>query len=144
MRTTRPNRLALAVAAGIAMVLSIPTAASAAYWGDETDYAVSSSGPTGDYVCATHTGVTACFKPDGDVLYVKDRLEDGYAAVAIWDHVVEGNYRRSGACVNKLGADHWGQCNKDFYEAGDLQFAAARYNNGNPVDRGNWVWESIS
>ncbi|MCW6007267.1 hypothetical protein K1W54_22375 [Micromonospora sp. CPCC 205371] len=132
MRTPRFRPLMLAVAAGVAAILLTPTAAYAEYYGAETDYAQSSAGPTGDYACATHTGVIACFKAYGDVIYVKDIMADGYAAVAEWS--VRTDDPRSGSCVNKLTAGKWGVCNKNFVENQTLWLDGARYDSGEFVD----------
>ncbi|GAA3254328.1 hypothetical protein ACFO1B_51335 [Dactylosporangium siamense] len=129
--------LALAATAGAAASLLAPTAASAAYYGEETNYTAITSGPTGEYVCVDHTGVNVCFKPYGDELYVRDLRADGYAAVLEWNMPENG---RRGSCVNNLGSGTWGLCNKDFPEFTRIYFNAARYNRGNLVDRG---WEQV-
>jgi hypothetical protein len=142
MRAPRRRLLALAAAAGLAATVLTPTAAHAAYYGTETDYAVYSLGPEGapigNYECVTFTGVIACLKSYGDRLYVKDTKADGYAAVAEW-FWSNGAGFRSGACVNKLTAGEWGVCNKNFGDDLTMDVRAARYNSGNLVDRGPWV-----
>ncbi|MFC6019837.1 hypothetical protein ACFP2T_26985 [Plantactinospora solaniradicis] len=135
MRTPRRGLLALATVAGAALALIIPSAASAAYYGSETDYALSSSGPTDGYECVEGTGVIACFRAYGDVFYVKDTKADGYSAVAEW-HML-GFATRTGSCVNKLGEGEWGICNKNLTEGRELVLTAARYNSGNFVDYGS-------
>ncbi|MFC6019839.1 hypothetical protein ACFP2T_26995 [Plantactinospora solaniradicis] len=139
MRTPRRGLLTLAAMAGVAVALLTPTAASAAYAGSETDYAAASNGPTNGYVCIGHTGVTACFKPLDDLIYVKDTEADGYAAVVEWSADAPWDNYRSGSCVNKLGAGNWGVCNKNFVEDGNISINGARYNNGNLVDDGDWI-----
>ncbi|GAB3960301.1 hypothetical protein [Micromonospora vulcania] len=136
MRGARRGALAIAALVGVASTLLTPTAASAAYYGDETNYTAISSGPTGDYVCVDHTGVTVCLKPNGDELYVRDIRADGYAAVLEWN-LQSGRW---GSCVNNLGSGNWGLCNKDFPESDRIYFNGARYNSGNLVDRG---WEQV-
>lgn len=137
MRFPGRRLLALAATAGVALTLLTPTAAFADYYGDETDYAQPVSGPSGtknvDYRCldlADSWGVEACYKANGDYLYVKDTKSDGYAAVAEW-HIL-GFEGRTGSCVNKWGAGEWAVCNKDFPENRDLEVLGALYNNGNP------------
>jgi hypothetical protein len=142
VRALRRRLLALAAAAGLAATVLTPTAAHAAYYGDETDYAVYSLGPEGEpagnYECVTFTGVIACLKAYGDRIYVKDTRSDGYAAVAEWNWNF-GTEFRFGACVNKLNAGDWGVCNKNFRDDVYMAVRPARYNSGNLVDRGPWV-----
>ncbi|WP_433131138.1 hypothetical protein ACQPWW_09535 [Micromonospora sp. CA-240977] len=140
MHAPRRRHLVLAAAAGLATTLLAPAAAQAAYFGNETDYAVYSLGPDGDpignYECVTFTGVVACLKETGDRIYVKDTKADGYAAVAEWEYPFDD---RTGSCVNKLQAGDWGVCNKDFSrEDWYLYVRGARYNSGNFVDGGLW------
>lgn len=91
---------------------------TAATW--ETDTAVAGTPPSG-LPCKSTTGVTVCFEANGDILWVKDTVSDGYAAIASWENYLRdtsGNWQfyRHGECDNKLSAGHWGYCNKDFYE----------------------------
>ncbi|GAA4263590.1 hypothetical protein [Dactylosporangium darangshiense] len=137
MRKPSGKMLALAAAAGVAATLLVPTAAQAAYWGSETNYVAISSGPTGDYSCVSHTGVTACFKPLGDLLYVRDIRADGYAAVVEWTADAPVDSYRDGSCVNNLGSGNWGVCDKDFVEGVTIVINGARYTGGNLVDRGH-------
>jgi hypothetical protein len=136
VRTPRPRSLTLAVMIGAALALLIPASARAEYYGEELDYAVRSDGPTGEYYCTDVDGLAgayACFKPYGDVLFIKDTRADGHAAVAEWGIV--GN--RWGSCVNTLGSGSWGKCNKNFPEGKFLDLSAARYDSGNFIARGN-------
>jgi hypothetical protein len=139
----RPRRVLLVLAAGAGMVATLltPTAAQAAYYGDETDYAVATSAPTGadgvDYFCASHTYVIVCVMPYGDKIYVADLKKDNYAAVAEWMVETEPDPTiRYGSCVSKLGGGTWGLCNKNFPENRTAYVRGARYNSGNLVDRG--------
>ncbi|MEV4755583.1 hypothetical protein AB0J86_10800 [Micromonospora sp. NPDC049559] len=143
MRKPRRGLLALAATAGVAATLIAPSAAYAAYYGDETDYAVSSSGPVGTYYCTytSYTGARVCFQPYGDLVYVKDTNADGYAAVGEW---IGDGFSRTGSCVNKLGNGNWGVCNKDFPENQGLYITGARYSSGNPVDSGGSTWVPTS
>jgi hypothetical protein len=141
MRKPRRVLLVLAAVAGFAASLLTPTAAQAAYYGDETNYATSYGPPPNrDYCAWPHPGVETCFIQDGDWIYVLDSRADGYAAVGEWDYRADNGSARSGACVNKLGAGHWGRCNKDFAEDGYGYLNGARYNSGNPVDDGSPTW----
>lgn len=136
MRIPRPRSLTLAAVIGAALALLIPTAALAEYYGEELDYAVLSDGPTGEYYCTNADGLAgtfACFKPYGDVLFIKDTRADGHAAVAEWDII----NLRWGSCVNTLGNGKWGKCNKNFAEGKFLNLSAARYDRGNFIARGN-------
>jgi hypothetical protein len=138
MRFLSRRLLTLAATAGVALALVTPSAAFADYYGDETDYAQPTGGPTGtknvDYFCldlADSWGVEACYKPYGDYFYVKDTKSDGYAAVAQW-HTL-GFEGRTGSCVNKLTAGDWGVCNKNLPEGVQVEVIGMLYNNGNPV-----------
>ncbi|MGW4500517.1 hypothetical protein ACWENR_18130 [Micromonospora sp. NPDC004336] len=136
--------LALAAAAGVAMTLLVPTAASAAYYGDETDYGTVVSGVPYNGIdpveCRQIEGARGCFISYGDRLYVKDMVADGYAAALDW---VDLDGPRWGSCVNKQGAGTWVLCNKDLPEGHDLNFRVARYDSGNRVDDGPW-WHWIA
>lgn len=127
-----------AATAGAAWTFLNPVAASAAYYGDETDYAQPVSGPSGtkniDYFCldlADSWGVEACYKPYGDYFYVKDTKKDGYSAVAQWHQL--GFDGRTGSCVNKWGEGVWAVCNKNLRENEQAEVIGMLYNNGNPV-----------
>lgn len=137
MRIPRSRSLALAAAAGAVLALVVPTAASAAYYGSETDYSAwTSGGPDSGSTCGDFLGMAVCFQPNGDKLFVKDRSADGYAAVADW----QSSDGRTGACVDKLGASGttWTVCDKDFPEKGTLKVRPARYDSGDPFDHGDW------
>ncbi|MFG2006308.1 hypothetical protein ACGFNU_44900 [Spirillospora sp. NPDC048911] len=129
--------LLTAVAAASLIVLN-PTAAFAAYYGGETDYAVNWTPPDVDqhWTCKEITGAFACFTGKGDYLEVHDTKADGYAAAIDWDDVDSG---RSGSCVSKLGSGSQGSCNKNFTEGHTIRIRASRYNAGNPVDHSAWV-----
>jgi hypothetical protein len=137
MRMPHRRLVVLAAIAGAAVSLLAPTAAHAAYYGGETNYAELSSGPTGTYYCTAITGANVCYKPAGDLLYVKDLREDGQSAVAEWLVMPDsGTTWRDGSCVNKLGAFHWGVCNKNFEEGWNMWLRAARYDAGYRTDNG--------
>jgi hypothetical protein len=121
------------------MTLLVPTAASAAYYGSETNYGVEVPYPPDNdwYSKCTDPGpATACFQPYGDYFYVHDDTADGYSAALDW---FDADSNRWGSCVNKHGAGTWGACNKDFVEGHTIYFRAAWYKSGNPVNSGNWV-----
>lgn len=132
----RSRRRLLAAAAGIASTFLVPAATQAAYYGSETDYATPSGGPAGNYNCSTYTGVTACFKPDGDLMYVKDTKADGYDAVLEW---FDADGERTGSCVNELSAGHWGVCDKNLPGGHLMYYDPARYLGGNLVHRKPYV-----
>lgn len=141
MHRHRRVLLVLAALAGMVATLLTPSAAQAAYYGDETDYAVATRAPEGadgvDYFCASHTNVIVCVMPYGDKIYVADLKKDDYAAVAEWMVETEPDPSiRFGSCVNKLGGGKWGLCNKNFPENRIAYVRGARYDSGNLVDRG--------
>jgi hypothetical protein len=139
VRIPRRGLLALAAMTGVAVMLLTPTAASAAYYGSETDYGVEVPYPpdTDWYRKCTDMGpVLACFQPYGDYFYVHDDKADGDSAAVDW---FDADSNRWGSCVNKHGAGTWAACDKDFTEGHEIYFRAARYTGGNPVDSGNWV-----
>ncbi|WP_187284700.1 hypothetical protein [Streptomyces sp. uw30] len=139
MRISQPRLLALAAMAGAALTLMNSTAAFAEYHGGEVDLAAASGGPTGTYYCTdadAFTGAYSCFKPEGDLLYIKDTVKDGYSAVAEWGYP-DGSNGRTGSCVNKLGSGNWGVCNKDFTEGRFLELTSATYVKANLIERGN-------
>lgn len=142
MRIPRRGLLALAATVGAITTLLAPTAASAAYYGSETDYGARSSGtPDTDwhFDCDGGSGVFACWLSHGDVFYVKDELvrnkPDGFAAAIDWRDV-DGT--RSGSCVNKHGSDTWARCNKNFTEGHRIFWRYARYDSGNFFNGGPW------
>ncbi|MFE7272068.1 hypothetical protein [Streptomyces sp. NPDC057623] len=135
MRAPHPRLLTLAATAAVTLVLMNPTAAFAEYHGSEVDLAIASGGPTGTYYCTdadAFTGAYSCFKPDGDLIYIKDTVKDGYSAVAEWSGA-----GRVGSCVNKLGAGNWGVCNKDFEEGRFLELTSATYVKADLYGHGN-------
>jgi hypothetical protein len=103
-------------AAGAIFALSSPAAAEVSY---EINNAVSSGTPTGSLRCSSITGAKACYKADGDVLYILDTAADGASAVFNWSMFPKnsgGDFTRWGECRNKLGSGEWGVCNKNFPE----------------------------
>ena len=119
----------------------LPGVARAAYYGDETDYAVVSlSTPAAYgqwYICASTYGAEACFMPDGELFFVKDTFADGRSAAADWWYY--GNRYRSRARVNQHGYGTWAICNKSFVEHGDMVVRAMVYEGGNPIyDTDTW------
>jgi hypothetical protein len=127
----RPGRFAAS--------LLTPVAAKAAYYGTETDYAVAAT-PSGDLQCDNWKYARVCLKSTGDLIYVYDESADGRSAVAQWH---TPNYPRWGSCVNKLGKDHWGVCNKNFAEGTGIALNAAVYDNGNWSEQSSY-WMFVS
>ncbi len=72
----------------------------------------------------TAYGVSGCFQHNGDIVWAGDTKKDGMsAAVGIYT-----DYGRAEeVCVNKLGADTWATCNKDYREGGDVRLRVLRY-----------------
>jgi hypothetical protein len=144
LRIPRRGKLVLAAAAGMMAVMLAPTAASAAYYGAETDYSSEWAPGYPDYdsygVCRYGTGVNACFQSNGDIFWVRDTLvndkPDGYSAAIEWRDV-DGT--RSGTCVNNHGSGVMGDCNKNFVEGHRIFWRYARYNSGVQVNAGAWV-----
>ena len=73
--------------------------------------------------CSADTGVEVCFQPHGDMIWVMDTKPDGSAAFGDWVNQLrfgsgpnDWSAWRQGTCTNRLGAYHWGYCNKNFYE----------------------------
>lgn len=137
MRSSR--KVPLTVAAAASLTLFNPTAAFAAYFGTETDYAANYTPGDVDqhWTCSQAKGAYVCFTGLGDYIKVYDEAGDGYAAVAEWDDL---DSTRSGSCVNKLSAGSAGTCNKNFTEGHTIRLRAALYDSGEPVGaKGAWV-----
>jgi len=84
------------------------------------------------FVVGSRPRAIACFKRDGDKLYVMDTgPADGLSATGVWKNYVGGKLHRQGACVNKLGTGHWGLCDKNFKEGSTIRLYACNYNSGN-------------
>ncbi|MFJ3086737.1 hypothetical protein [Streptomyces sp. NPDC086838] len=113
------------------MMLS-PSIASAAYYGSETNYATTAVPGDVDqhWEGSEISGASVYFTALGDWFKVYDTKKDGYSAVVEWRDL---DSSRTGACVNKMGADSRGGCNKNFTEGHEIRFRAALYNNGNLV-----------
>ena len=58
------------------------------------------------------SGVTSCFDPNGDDIWVYDAAKDGYSARVRWNT----NYSRSGTCTNSNGYGTWKKCDYDMKE----------------------------
>jgi hypothetical protein len=148
LRIPRRGKLVLATMVGVIATMLAPSAASAAYYGAETDYSSRWAEGYPDYdsygVCRYATGVDACFQSYGDRFWVWDELvngkPDGYSAAVEWRDV-DGT--RSGTCVNNHGSGVLGDCNKIFVEGHRIFWRYARYNAGVQVNAGAWV-ESIA
>ncbi len=72
-------------------------------------------------------GSTVCFAPYGDVVWVLDTKKDGMSAAG---GVYTDYGRGSRVCVNKAGVDHWVKCDYDYWEKGNVQLRALRYDSG--------------
>ncbi|WP_405651092.1 hypothetical protein [Streptomyces sp. RK9] len=73
-------------------------------------------------------GARGCFQHNGDIVWARDTEKDGMsAAVGVYT-----DYGRPAAvCINKLGADTWATCNKDYSENGKVRLRVMRYDGGN-------------
>lgn len=73
-------------------------------------------------------GARGCFQHSGDIVWARDTEKDGMsAAIGIYT-----DYGRPAAvCINKLGADTWATCNKDYSENGKVRLRVMRYDGGN-------------
>ncbi|MBQ1105613.1 hypothetical protein ACH4MN_14655 [Streptomyces anulatus] len=69
-------------------------------------------------------GVSGCFQHNGDIVWAGDTKKDGMSA-AVGVYTDYG--RAEEVCVNKLGADTWATCNKDYREGGDVRLRVLRY-----------------
>lgn len=114
--------------AGTADAVQPPKAAKAAVsWPNsyEWDTAVAGTPPaTFSGGCVTMTGAKSCYETYGDKWWVLDTAADGHSATASWENYLKNDLDgwdpwRHGSCVNKLGKDHWGVCNKNYYENDD-------------------------
>ncbi|MFE9252226.1 hypothetical protein [Streptomyces sp. NPDC007088] len=84
-----------------------------------------SSGPPSDCIGRTAAyGSSACFVPDGDVVWVLDTEKDGMSAAA---GIYTDYGRAPEACLNKSGVNHWVKCDFDYSEKGRVQLRAFRY-----------------
>jgi hypothetical protein len=142
MRIPRKGKLVLAAAAGVIATMLAPTAASAAYYGAETDYAVKITGSDQDSYghCSYGSGVWICFQPYGDIFWVWDRPVNGEAdglSPAVEWRDVDGT--RSGTCVSKHGTGTLARCNKNFTEGHRIFFRHARYDGGTNFNSGPWL-----
>ncbi|WP_199781380.1 hypothetical protein [Streptomyces sp. SPB074] len=72
-------------------------------------------------------GATVCFVPYGDVVWVLDTKKDGMSAAG---GVYTDYGRASRVCVNSAGVNHWVKCDYDYWEKGNIQLRALRYDSG--------------
>lgn len=85
--------------------------------------------------CMNTTFVEACVQPEGDVLWVKDNVENGKAVGILWFEV---GGSRSGECIDELGvAKGWTVCNKDFPEGSTI-----RWQVGWELAGDTWDWSN--
>ncbi|GLI00986.1 hypothetical protein [Phytohabitans aurantiacus] len=142
MGKRRRGLLAMAAVIGAVISLLSPTAASAAYYGNEINYTVVILDTPADYGhwyhCTSTGGATACFMPYGEKFFVKDTNADGHSAAASWLFDGPDGYRL-GTCVHQHGNGTWGICNKSFPEGWLINFRAAVYEAGNLVGNGAWT-----
>ncbi|NIH77647.1 hypothetical protein [Amycolatopsis viridis] len=122
MHARRSILLSLAVASGAALAVLAPGTASAS----DSNTAVASSGPSRSHwvYCLSDTGVEACYERDRDLWFVRDTSANGHAAYAEWDNYYNGKPIRYGTCTNRLGAGHWGVCDKSYRAGSTIKFGA--------------------
>ncbi|GAA5198268.1 hypothetical protein GCM10023322_71250 [Rugosimonospora acidiphila] len=114
-----------AVLLGMVIATSLAAAPASAAYSYEWDEGVLSQGPIGgSFYCINTDYSEACFRPDGDVIYVLDLSSaDHNSAVARW----VTDYGRWGTCRNANGAGTWVTCNKNFKEGAQLGMVATQY-----------------
>lgn len=115
-------------AALMAVALTMSVAAPANAIVVESDSALRQLHPPVMDVCVSGTGDGAqsntsrgCFKKYGDRIFSYDRFADGMSVYVDWENQLKdssGNWKayRKGRCTSTLGAEKYGECNKDFYE----------------------------
>ncbi|WP_327713538.1 hypothetical protein OG912_25135 [Streptomyces sp. NBC_00464] len=86
-------------------------------------------------------GVQGCFQHYGDTIWSGDTVADGMSA-AVGVYTDYG--RASFVCINKQGAGSWATCKKDYWEEGDVQLRALRYDGDTgkfyqPEARSGWI-----
>ncbi|WP_405437651.1 hypothetical protein [Streptomyces anulatus] len=69
-------------------------------------------------------GTNGCFQHNGDIVWAGDTKKDGMSA-AVGVYTDYG--RAEEVCVNKLGANTWATCNKNYREGGDVRLRVLRY-----------------
>ncbi|WP_431034267.1 hypothetical protein ACQYWQ_11540 [Streptomyces sp. P6-2-1] len=114
------------VVVGVDMGTRGPFAESGAEGAAPRASAAATSAPT----CIGTTvayGSTACFVPYGDVVWVLDTKKDGMSAAG---GVYTDYGRSSRVCLNKAGVNHWVKCDYDYWEKGNIQLRALRYDSG--------------
>lgn len=115
------KRIAAILAVFSLALLSVLAVASPASAADEINYAVDADW-TGDCTDRRYLAkVDGCVQPNGDILWVKDNVADGYGVSLRW-YDLDGS--RTGECIDKLGqAKAWTVCNKDFPEGHDFRWS---------------------
>ncbi|WP_157441401.1 hypothetical protein [Actinoplanes awajinensis] len=103
----------------VVAVISVPSPAAAAP-SSELDYAEASGAPSDTSHCVTQYWAKTCYVAAGDKWYILDRLDDGGRPFIRWENYKDGALYRTGICSNRLGFNHWGVCNKDYYESSIL------------------------
>jgi hypothetical protein len=117
------NRIAaLLTALAIPLFAVLGLATPAAAYEGELDYTVDIDWYAAEEECITTTYVTACIRPNGDDIWIKDNVANGYEVWVTWTDTDSG-IDRWGHCVDKLGADKaWTYCNKDWPDGHDISW----------------------
>ncbi|MFC3494237.1 hypothetical protein [Glycomyces rhizosphaerae] len=121
---------ALSLALTVALGIASPAAAA-----DEINYAVDADW-NGDCTDRRYLPqVDGCVEPNGDILWVKDNVANGYAVKLRW---FDEDGDRSGECIDTLGqAKAWTVCNKDFPEGHDIMWSVG-WNSANGWNYSDW------
>jgi hypothetical protein len=84
--------------------------------------------------------VSGCIQPNGDVLWVKDNVPNGYSVSLTW---VDTDSTRSGTCIDYLGSDAgWGTCDKDFTEGHEIKWALG-WNSSTGWHFSSWYYTTV-
>jgi hypothetical protein len=113
------RRIAAVLATFAMTALALLAIASPAAAG-EGEYATDVDWNDNPKYCWNQPNVSGCIEPNGDNIWVKDNVADGYAVVVIWDDL---DGPRAGACYDTLGkAKGWTMCNKDWPEGHRIEW----------------------
>jgi hypothetical protein len=129
------KRIAAALAALAVSLLAGFGIASPAAAASEINYAVDADW-TGSCTSPRYTpNVDGCVQSNGDDLWVKDNVANGYGVKLKW---YDQDGTRTGECIDNLGqAKAWTYCNKDFTEGHDIRWSIC-WDSANGWDCSDW------
>ncbi|MDA1387756.1 MULTISPECIES: hypothetical protein [Glycomyces] len=129
------KRIAAALAALAVSLLAGFGIASPAAAASETNYAVDADW-TGSCASPRYTpNVDGCVQSNGDDLWVKDNVANGYGVKLRW---YDQDGTRTGECIDNLGqAKAWTYCNKDFTDGHDIRWSVC-WDSANGWDCSDW------